>query len=161
MASRIGNDPAVYGDLPLLEQDARALIDAAIRLTEAETPVALGDALVHDLALWVAIETMAGKEESGIDRELRGNLSRLAAFVIRTILEVRDGVLSEHTFSTLAGINLHIADGLLRSQQNHLVRERAYELWQEEGCPDDRQQEHWLRAEREIAALLRTGVSSE
>jgi DNA-binding NtrC family response regulator len=32
------------------------------------------------------------------------------------------------------------------------VRERAYAIWQREGCPSGRDQEHWRRAEREIAA---------
>ncbi|WP_051340089.1 DUF2934 domain-containing protein [Azospirillum halopraeferens] len=36
------------------------------------------------------------------------------------------------------------------------VRERAYAIWVEEGCPDGQDGDHWLRAESEIAALLRT-----
>ncbi len=27
---------------------------------------------------------------------------------------------------------------------------RAYELWQESGCPEGKQEEHWFRAEREL-----------
>ena len=30
------------------------------------------------------------------------------------------------------------------------VRERAYRIWEEEGAPDGRDQEHWRQAEREI-----------
>jgi Protein of unknown function (DUF2934) len=30
------------------------------------------------------------------------------------------------------------------------IRERAYEIWQEQGCPDVLAEEHWLAAEREI-----------
>lgn len=30
------------------------------------------------------------------------------------------------------------------------IRIRAYEIWQLEGCPDDREIEFWLRAEHEI-----------
>lgn len=30
------------------------------------------------------------------------------------------------------------------------VRERAYEIWQECGCPDGQAMEHWLRAESEL-----------
>ncbi len=29
---------------------------------------------------------------------------------------------------------------------------RAYEMWQESGCPYGRDVEHWLRAERELGA---------
>ncbi len=34
----------------------------------------------------------------------------------------------------------------------HRVRDRAYEIWQAEGCPEGKEHEHWLRAEAEIAA---------
>ena len=30
------------------------------------------------------------------------------------------------------------------------IRQRAYQLWQDEGSPDGRQEEHWARAAREI-----------
>lgn len=32
------------------------------------------------------------------------------------------------------------------------IRQRAYELWEAEGRPDGKQQEHWERAAREIEA---------
>ena len=31
-----------------------------------------------------------------------------------------------------------------------LVAQRAYEIWQREGCPEGRDMEHWLRAESEL-----------
>lgn len=31
------------------------------------------------------------------------------------------------------------------------IRQRAYELWEQEGCPEGRDMEYWLRAERELA----------
>jgi hypothetical protein len=31
------------------------------------------------------------------------------------------------------------------------IRQRAYEIWEREGRPEGREQEHWERAEREIA----------
>jgi len=33
------------------------------------------------------------------------------------------------------------------------IRERAHAIWIEEGCPEGRDQEHWLRAEQEMAAV--------
>ncbi len=30
------------------------------------------------------------------------------------------------------------------------VQMRAWEIWREEGCPEGRQLEHWLRAEKEL-----------
>jgi Protein of unknown function (DUF2934) len=37
------------------------------------------------------------------------------------------------------------------------VRERAYSLWEREGCPQGRAEEHWHRAAEAEAAALRTG----
>lgn len=31
-----------------------------------------------------------------------------------------------------------------------LIRERAYELWQQAGCPEGRSDEFWFAAEREL-----------
>ena len=31
------------------------------------------------------------------------------------------------------------------------IRQRAYELWEGEGRPEDRADEHWLQAEREVS----------
>lgn len=36
------------------------------------------------------------------------------------------------------------------TEQN--ISERAYEIWQAEGCPQGRDLEHWLAAEREVSA---------
>jgi flagellar biosynthesis regulator FlaF len=153
-ANRFGQDSTACLDLPLIEQDARALIDAAIHLTEAETPVALGDALAHNLAIWVAVQMVASREDCGMPPEVRDNLIRLAQFVVRTTLGVKDGLLTERSLQTMAQINLNIADGLLRSQQNTLIRERAYEIWEEDGKPEGREADHWLRAEQEVLELL-------
>lgn len=37
------------------------------------------------------------------------------------------------------------------------IRQRAYEIWEQEGRPDGRDREHWLRAEAEITAEKRPG----
>jgi len=34
--------------------------------------------------------------------------------------------------------------------QEQRVRERAHQIWEEEGCPDGRAKEHWARACREL-----------
>ena len=31
-----------------------------------------------------------------------------------------------------------------------VIREQAYRIWEQEGRPEGRQQEHWIRAEREL-----------
>jgi len=32
------------------------------------------------------------------------------------------------------------------------VRDRAYEIWQQAGCPEGKSDEHWRQAETEISA---------
>jgi hypothetical protein len=32
----------------------------------------------------------------------------------------------------------------------HAIRERAYQLWTEDGCPDGHADAHWLAAQREL-----------
>jgi hypothetical protein len=40
------------------------------------------------------------------------------------------------------------------------VAQRAYAIWQREGCPDGRAMEHWFRAEAELAAEVGTATPS-
>jgi hypothetical protein len=41
-------------------------------------------------------------------------------------------------------------DGQIANEQ--AIRERAYAIWEEEGRPEARHLDHWLRAEAEISA---------
>jgi hypothetical protein len=36
-------------------------------------------------------------------------------------------------------------------QHESFIRERAYAIWEQEGRPDGREWDHWVRASREIA----------
>ena len=40
----------------------------------------------------------------------------------------------------------------MRSDREERIRQRAYAIWQSEGHAHGREEEHWHRAEREIAA---------
>jgi len=40
----------------------------------------------------------------------------------------------------------------MRSDREERIRRRAYEIWQSEGHAHGRHEDHWHRAEREIAA---------
>ena len=40
----------------------------------------------------------------------------------------------------------------MRSDREERIRQRAYAIWQSEGHTHGREEEHWHRAEREIAA---------
>ncbi len=44
-----------------------------------------------------------------------------------------------------------LADGRPLDDVERLIQQRAYELWENEGRPQGREQEHWQQAEREIA----------
>jgi hypothetical protein len=33
-----------------------------------------------------------------------------------------------------------------------MIAQRAYEIWQESGCPEGCEQEHWYQAEAELTA---------
>ncbi len=37
---------------------------------------------------------------------------------------------------------------------SEIIARRAYELYQQEGAPDGRDLEHWLRAERELVSAM-------
>lgn len=39
------------------------------------------------------------------------------------------------------------------------IRQRAYQLWQDEGAPEGKHEDHWARAEREIDSA--DGVSED
>lgn len=41
------------------------------------------------------------------------------------------------------------------------IRDRAYAIWLEQGCPDGCDGDHWLQAERDIAAQTGTVVDPE
>ena len=43
-----------------------------------------------------------------------------------------------------------ISSGDGQSAKEQTIRERAYAIWEEEGRPEDRHLDHWLRAEAEI-----------
>ena len=43
----------------------------------------------------------------------------------------------------------------------HKVRERAYQIWEHEGCPEGRENEHWHRAEQELADEDAAGSSPD
>lgn len=45
-------------------------------------------------------------------------------------------------------------DTIPASEMMHLrIEQRAYQIWEDEGCPAGCELDHWLRAESEIAAV--------
>ncbi|HWV21308.1 MAG TPA: DUF2934 domain-containing protein [Devosia sp.] len=45
--------------------------------------------------------------------------------------------------------------------EEHKVRDRAYQLWDEAGQPQDREQEFWYQAEQELAEEDEVDTSRE
>ncbi len=41
------------------------------------------------------------------------------------------------------------------------VRERAYAIWLEQGCPEGRDGDHWLQAERDIRLPAEPGIAAQ
>ena len=144
-------------DLSVLDQDARALAEAADMLAAAETPEQLGEALAHNLGVWVAIKSIVSAERNPLPADIRNNFNQLAMFVIRTTLVSEAGAIKVSAIETMIRINLHIAEGLVRSQRNRLVRDRAYQIWDQQGRQNGREMENWLQAEQEIQALMAGG----
>jgi hypothetical protein len=42
-------------------------------------------------------------------------------------------------------------EGRMNEERDQRVRERAYGIWESQGRPDGRHDEHWQEAERELA----------
>ena len=45
--------------------------------------------------------------------------------------------------------------------REQVIRERAYEIWQQQGCPADHSLDHWLQADAEIANANALGIRHE
>src|SRR2546430_6577952 len=54
----------------------------------------------------------------------------------------------------MANENFYSSSSLARNAPtNEEIAERAYELWQQQGCPYGRSEENWFQAERELIGL--------
>jgi hypothetical protein len=47
---------------------------------------------------------------------------------------------------------LLLKEQMMDESRETRIRERAYSLWQDDGSPDGRHEEHWARAEREVGS---------
>lgn len=151
-----GAEVILRTNFAVVEQDSIALLHAASLLLDADTPEKVNVALDHNLKLWVAIKAVLVNDACPIEPEVKANLRNLAQYVVSTTMEATQGTIEERRLVSLARTNMGIAEGLLRGQQNQLVQDRAYEIWEAEGRPEGREQEHWLRAEAEIAVTLKS-----
>jgi hypothetical protein len=49
-----------------------------------------------------------------------------------------------------------VCSGGGQSMRERAIRERAYAMWEDEGHPDGKDLDHWLRAEAEIISLAKS-----
>lgn len=136
------------------QRDSLTLMQAAGALLEAETTPDLEFALDQNLKLWVAIRTIVNGPSCALPDEVKDSLRTLAKFSIDTTLEAVSGSFEPRKAISLARIDMAIAEGFLKAEQNRLIAERAYEIWEEENRPEGKNVEHWLRAEQEMAAVI-------
>ena len=104
-------------NLSLAEEQAFQLSRCAIALDQArqnrdKSPGDLIDALNENLQVWVAIRTMAMREDSGFSGEVKENLVKLRKFVSEKTFESPEG-LSDEAMDALINVNLQISEGLL------------------------------------------------
>lgn len=154
-ASETGAEAILKTNFSDPEKDAYTLMTAASLLSEADTPEKVNIALDHNLKLWIAIKTVVQDGGNALAPEVKDNLRQLSQWVATTTMEAGSGEFEGSKLIALARVNMHIAEGLVRGQQNKMIEERAYQIWEEEGCPDGKHLDHWLRAEREVAELTR------
>ncbi|CAO3427269.1 DUF2934 domain-containing protein [Azospirillum doebereinerae] len=150
-----GAEVILRTNFAVVEQDSIALLHAASLLLDADTAEKVNVALDHNLKLWIAIKAVLVNEECPVEPEVKANLRNLAQYVVNTTMEATGGTIEERRLVSLSRINMSIAEGLLRGQQNKMIQDRAYEIWEAEGRPDGREQEHWLRAESEVSVSLK------
>lgn len=150
-----GAEVILRTNFAVVEQDSIALLHAASLLLDADTAEKVNVALDHNLKLWIAIKTVLLNEDCPVEPEVKANLRNLAQYVVNTTMEAANGAIEERRLVSLSRINMSIAEGLLRGQQNRMIQERAYEIWEAEGRPDGCEQEHWLRAEAEVSVQLK------
>lgn len=154
-ASEAGAEAILKTNFSDPEKDAFSLMEAASLLSEADTPEKVNVALDHNLKLWIAIKTVIQDGGNALAPEVKDNLRQLSQWVATTTMEAGSGEFEGSKLIALARVNMHIAEGLVHGQKNKMIEERAYQIWEEEGCPDGKHVDHWLRAEQEIAELTR------
>ncbi|MHC8509121.1 MAG: flagellar biosynthesis regulator FlaF [Rhodospirillales bacterium] len=107
-------------NLPVVEEQAFQLSQAAIRLDQARTrrtenPSSFSAALDENLDVWMAIRTVAQRSVPGFSNDIRNNLVKLSHFVADTTFAGPENV-GDSTLDTLININLQISEGLLEAR---------------------------------------------
>ncbi len=84
--------------------------------------------------------------------DMRNDLAVAIASTRRSTAKRRGHPMTDATDALLAGQSQGIDDEFLqKDRREHAVRERAYEIWENEGRPHGRDLEHWLSAEQQVS----------
>jgi len=54
-----------------------------------------------------------------------------------------------------------LEDTVMLDDREQAIRERAYAIWEQQGCPEGLSIDHWLRAEEEITTDEALGIRHE
>jgi hypothetical protein len=79
-----------------------------------------------------------------------GNMSEVTPAAVEALADEFDQAERGRGVTSAAGVPGSM--GLPVGRLAERITERARQIWEEEGRPDGRAEEHWLRAEAEIAA---------
>ncbi|MEO5374407.1 MAG: flagellar biosynthesis regulator FlaF [Alphaproteobacteria bacterium] len=112
------------GSVERLEEDAFALTQAALAISEAKAKgdgPALTQALDDNLKLWVAIRTMVDTNQSALPPEVAANLLRLSKYTAQKTFELENGITDE-VLDSLINTNLQISEGLLEGRSRLLSK---------------------------------------
>jgi flagellar biosynthesis regulator FlaF len=98
------------------EASAFGLSKAAVMLDQSrEDHGKLAAALDNNMEVWVAIRTLASRDDNLLPEDTKSNLVKLSQFVTQTTMSQGVEMPSE-VIDTLININLQISEGLLESQ---------------------------------------------
>jgi hypothetical protein len=71
---------------------------------------------------------------------------------MRDVVTEKRSTATASTRETKPAVVAAISSGEGQSMREQAIRERAYAIWEQEGRPDGKDLDHWLRAEAEIIA---------
>lgn len=132
---------------------AQQLAAAAAALSDGLESGRNAPALEHNLELWVAIRALATRQNGQLDPGVRDSLLK-AADAVATITFGTARGFSPETVMQLIKIDLELAKGLSNAMLRQMTSDRAYSLWQKDGCRPENDQHYWFAAEAEIRGAM-------
>lgn len=99
-------------------QLARSAVELDLaRQHRKKDPVGMAVALNNNLEVWIALRTLAERDDCPLSDQVRNNLTQLSNFVAQKTF-ANSGDMTEDSFATLININLQISEGLMEGLKN-------------------------------------------